>query len=135
MKRMMEEEWRKLLSPEAFRVLRQAGTERPFTGQYTDTPSDPGAMYVCAGCSAPLFPGAYKFPTHCGWPAFSQAHSPAAIKEVEDATLGMRRVEVRCKGCDGHLGHVFDDGPKESGGMRYCINSAALKYIPDYHPK
>lgn len=126
-KYLTEAEWRKLLSPEAFRVLRQTGTERPFTGIYTDTASDKNSIYVCAGCETSLFSGEFKFPSHCGWPAFAKPYSDANLVLKQDTSLGMHRIEVLCRGCDGHLGHVFDDGPSHLGGVRYCINSVALK--------
>lgn len=126
-KYLSEAEWRTILSPEAFRVLRQAGTERPFTGHYTDTPASDSGIYVCAACEAPLFPARFKFPSHCGWPAFARPHADACVELKQDHTMGMQRIEVRCKSCDSHLGHVFNDGPSHLGGTRYCINSIALK--------
>jgi peptide-methionine (R)-S-oxide reductase len=131
---LSESEWKKLLNPEAFRILRQSATEPPFTGEYTDHFPQSG-FYICAGCKSPLFAASFKFPSHCGWPAFSKPLEGENLKEIEDNSLGMKRVEVRCKACDGHLGHVFDDGPKQLGGLRYCINSGALIFKEDLNSK
>jgi peptide-methionine (R)-S-oxide reductase len=119
-----EAEWRKELTPQQFHVLRQKGTERAFTGEY-DEVFDPG-MYHCAGCGAELFTSDAKYDSGCGWPAFFETVDPNAVEYHEDNTFGMRRVEVTCARCGGHLGHVFPDGPKPTGN-RYCINSASLK--------
>lgn len=122
-----EAEWRAKLAPEQYQILREAGTERPFSGKYNDTKT-PGS-YKCAGCGTELFSSDTKFESGSGWPSFYQALDPAKIKEVEDSAYGMVRTEVRCATCDGHLGHLFPDGPRPTG-MRYCINSAALDLEP-----
>lgn len=119
-----DEEWRARLSPEAYAVLRLAGTERPFSGEYVDT-EDPG-MYRCAACANPLFVSETKYHSGCGWPSFTETISPDAVELIEDRSHGMRRTEVRCARCHSHLGHVFDDGPVERGGQRYCMNSVSL---------
>jgi peptide-methionine (R)-S-oxide reductase len=119
-----EAEWRAELDPEQYRVLRQKGTEAPFTGEY-DHVFEPGT-YICAGCGAELFESDTKYDSGCGWPAFYAAKDEDAIDEESDISHGMRRTEVMCANCGGHLGHVFPDGPAPTG-VRYCINSAALK--------
>jgi peptide-methionine (R)-S-oxide reductase len=120
-----ETQWRARLSPEQFRVLRQKGTERAFTGHY-DHHFEAG-IYKCAGCGEPLFASDHKFDSGCGWPAFDTALAGKVAQEV-DLSHGMRRVEVHCARCGGHLGHVFPDGPRETTGMRYCINSVSLAF-------
>ena len=122
-----DEEWRKELTAEQYHVLRQAGTERPFTGQYWDH-HEAGA-YVCAGCGEELFTSEEKFDAHCGWPSFSDVPDESRIEAREDLSHGMRRTEVLCAKCGGHLGHVFNDGPKPTG-LRYCMNGLALHFQP-----
>ena len=119
-----EEQWRTELTPEQYKVLRQRGTEAPFTGEYDRTFED--GVYLCAGCGAELFRSDAKYDSGCGWPAFTAPASADAVEEESDASLFMRRTEVLCASCEGHLGHVFPDGPGPAG-LRYCINSAALK--------
>jgi peptide-methionine (R)-S-oxide reductase len=119
-----DDEWRRRLSPEQYAVLRQAGTERAFTGAYTDT-EDPG-LYRCGACGNPLFDSDTKYHSGCGWPSFTDAVSPDAVELLQDTSHGMTRTEVRCARCGSHLGHVFDDGPRDRGGQRWCINSLSL---------
>lgn len=121
-------EWRQSLSPDQYRVLREHGTERAFTGLSWDE-KRPGE-YRCAGCGTLLFSSDSKFDSGTGWPSFTRPAAEGVVTEHVDTTHGMRRVEVRCAACDGHLGHVFPDGPREDGGMRYCMNSAALDFRP-----
>jgi peptide-methionine (R)-S-oxide reductase len=123
-KNKTDEEWRQELTAEQYAVCRQGGTEAPFTGTYWDC-KDPGT-YRCVCCGEALFRSAEKFDSGSGWPSFWEALDPARVRLVEDHSHGMRRIEVRCAGCDSHLGHVFDDGPRPTG-KRFCINSAALK--------
>lgn len=126
-KKKSEDQWSASLSPEAYRVLRQNGTEYPFSGEY-DKHFENGD-YHCAACDSKLFESANKYNSGCGWPAFDTA-VPGAILYIEDNSHGMRRVETRCAACDSHLGHVFEDGPVDTTGERYCINSVCLKFVP-----
>ena len=124
---MPEEEWRRRLSPEQHQVLRHGGTERAFTGAYWDNHDEGG--YRCAGCHALLFDSDTKFDSGSGWPSFTSPAAREAVTLHQDMTHGMLRTEVKCARCDGHLGHVFPDGPGPEG-LRYCINSASLDFEP-----
>jgi len=127
---LSEDEWQERLSPEEYRVLRQAGTEAPFTGEYTDTKT--GGVYRCRACGADLFASNAKFESHCGWPSFYQPSDGDAVVLLEDRSLGGVRTEVRCAACDSHLGHVFEgEGYEVPTDQRWCINSVSLTLEPD----
>ncbi|SNS92357.1 peptide-methionine (R)-S-oxide reductase [Micrococcales bacterium KH10] len=124
-----EDEWRKLLTPIEYSILREAATEQAFTGALLSE-HRPGT-YQCRACSAPLFNATTKFESHCGWPSFYQTDTGEAVELIDDFSHGMVRTEVRCASCGSHLGHVFDDAPQTPTGQRYCMNSAALSFVPD----
>lgn len=125
-KTMTDADWRARLTPEQYHILREKGTERAFTGTY-DKHYEAGE-YFCAGCGAKLFESDAKYNSGCGWPAFTAPADGDAVAEHRDMSFGMIRTEVTCAQCDGHLGHVFPDGPPEAGGLRYCINSASIDF-------
>jgi len=126
---LSDAEWREKLSQQQYHILREAGTERAFTGELNDEKRD--GKFFCAGCGSELFGSERKFDSGSGWPSFTRPADPEMIDEHRDVSHGMVRTEVRCGACDGHLGHVFPDGPADDGGLRYCINSAALEFEPD----
>ena len=126
MTKKTDEEWRLQLSPLAYQVTRKSGTERPFTGVLNS--EFRVGRYACICCGQQLFESDTKFNAGCGWPSFFRVVSPNAVVEIEDRSHGMRRVEVRCSGCDAHLGHVFPDGPPPTG-LRYCMNSVSLRFV------
>lgn len=120
-----EEEWKNILSPEQYHILRQKGTERPGSGTFLY--HDEKGVYVCGGCGTELFTSDMKFDSHCGWPSFDKEISGGKIKQISDFSHGMIRTEIVCAKCNGHLGHIFNDGPTETG-MRYCVNSLSLGF-------
>jgi peptide-methionine (R)-S-oxide reductase len=121
-------QWREELTPEQYQVLRKAGTESPFTGKYVDNHAD--GTYTCAGCGAELFDSETKFESGSGWPSFTEPKVAEAVEVKRDVSHGMIRTEVVCRACGGHLGHVFEDGPRDRGGLRYCMNSCAMEFQP-----
>lgn len=125
---MTNDEWKNKLTPEEYYILREKGTEMPFSGKYNNFFEK--GYYVCAACGNKLFNSDTKFDSSCGWPSFDQAIE-GSVKYTKDTSHGMIRVEVTCANCDGHLGHVFEDGPRETTGTRYCMNSVAMKFIPE----
>jgi methionine-R-sulfoxide reductase len=126
MKQMPDEYWQKKLTPEQYRVLRQADTERPFTGKFVDHKEK--GMYACAACGQELFSSDAKFESHSGWPSFYDVIEHGNVELKDDSSHGMTRTEVVCGNCGGHLGHLFDDGPADKTGQRFCINSCALEF-------
>lgn len=123
-----DEEWKKKLTPDQYRVLREKRTEAPFTGKLLHNKKT--GKYVCAACGATLFDSGSKFDSGSGWPSFYDVASTEAVRLVEDTSHGMQRVEVQCAQCGGHLGHVFNDAPEQPTGMRFCINSCSLDFKP-----
>lgn len=121
-------DWRAILTPVEFAILRESATERPGTGRYND---DPGAgMFHCAGCGSALYGGEHKFHSGCGWPSFFQEVVPGALTTIVDRSHGMVRTEMRCARCDGHMGHIFNDAPRTPTGMRHCVNGYAILFVP-----
>ena len=123
-----DEQWRQELTPEEYAVLRKAGTERPWTGEYNETKTE--GVYSCRACGAELFTSDTKFDSHCGWPSFYAPSAKDNVELREDRSLGMLRVEVLCASCGSHLGHVFDDAPQTPTGDRFCMNSVSLRLQP-----
>lgn len=128
-KTLSDADWKAILTPEAYRILRHSGTERAFTGPHLDSES-PGA-YHCAGCGQKLYNAQHKFHSGCGWPSFFQEAEEGALNTLTDNTHGMVRTEMRCSRCDGHLGHIFNDAPNQPTGLRHCVNGHALVFVAD----
>ncbi len=130
---LTDEQWRSILSDEEFYVLRRSGTERPGTHKYNHHPKDKKGAFHCVGCGNKLYDAKHKFHSGCGWPSFNQEVEPGAITEHRDVSLGMVRLEMRCARCDGHLGHIFEDGHlwDQETGLRHCVNGTALIFIPE----
>lgn len=125
-----EDEWRRELTPEEFAVLRRAGTERPYTGEYWDSHTE--GVYQCRACGAELFRSDTKFDSHCGWPSFYAPLAEDRVRYLKDRAMGMERIEVRCAACDSHLGHVFEgEGYGTPTDLRYCMNSISMRLVPD----
>ncbi|WP_246750633.1 peptide-methionine (R)-S-oxide reductase MsrB [Martelella lutilitoris] len=127
-KTLSDSQWREELTPEQYHILREQGTERPFTGPYWN--SFESGTYYCAGCETALFRSDTKFDAGCGWPSFFEPVAPGVVTELRDVSHGMIRTEIRCASCGGHLGHVFPDGPPPTG-LRYCMNGHAMHFVPD----
>ncbi|WP_292831096.1 peptide-methionine (R)-S-oxide reductase MsrB [Microbacterium sp.] len=128
-----DEQWRAELSPDRYAVLRQAGTERAWSGALLN--EERAGLYACAACGAELFNSGTKFDSHCGWPSFYESVRPEAVELIDDSSHGMQRTEVRCARCGSHLGHVFPDGVGTPTGDRYCMNSLALSFAPEQRPR
>lgn len=128
--RLTDDDWRGLLSPAEFHVLRRSGTEAPGSGRYLDDDADAGGVYACAGCGNTLYDATHKFHSGCGWPSFSDEVAEGALRYIRDTSHGMVRTEMRCARCDGHIGHVFPDGPPPTG-TRHCVNGTAVVHVPE----
>ena len=128
---LTDEQWRRILSEEEFYVLRRSGTERPGTGRYLKHGKEDKGAYHCVGCGNYLYDAKHKFHSGCGWPSFNQAVAPFAITEHRDTSHGMVRVEMRCAKCEGHLGHIFEDGFDQPTGLRHCVNGVSLIFVPE----
>jgi len=128
LKDMTDQDWRTKLTPEQYRVLREKGTDTPFTGEYVNNHEE--GVYKCVACGQELFRSSEKFDSGSGWPSFYDVAAAGHVVLSDDDSMGMRRTEVTCSSCGGHLGHLFPDGPADKGGQRYCVNSVALKFDP-----